>query len=178
MQGKIPALIAALWFFVVVKMRGKEAQGKENLGRKKMVRDVLLRAQGDEGVRERVGEEEGAWEGWEEVVEKDVNAWRREIVDKGWREMDWFKNIVEGCGVDGDDESDQDESDDDDVVMIEETGKDSRRAATGSMIQEKYNYLSLAKRKEFEDWKGIMLAKIQDLIDEGAMDSGMDTADG
>ena len=32
MEGKIPALIAALWFFIVVKMRGKEGQGKENLG--------------------------------------------------------------------------------------------------------------------------------------------------
>jgi origin recognition complex subunit 6 len=173
-EGKIPALIAALWFFVVVKMRGKEGQGKENIQRKKMARDVLAGAQGDEWVREKVGEEEGAWEGWEQVVDKDVNTWRMEIVEKGWREMDWFRNIVEGCGVDGDGESDDDGSNDEDDDIIEEIENGVRRPAVGSMIQEKYNYLSLAKRKEYAAWEGMMLAKIRKMIADGGIDTEME----
>lgn len=141
-----------------------------------MVRDVLCGANLDEGVRSRVGEEEGAWEGWEEVVDKDVASWRKEIVGREWREMDWFGNIVEGCGVDGEVESELDESGDDDL-LIEETGKEVRRAATGSMIQEKYNYLSPAKMKEYAEWRATMLAKIDEMIADGIMIE-MDTTEG
>ena len=174
MEGKLPALIAALWFFVVVKMRGKEGQGQENLARKKMVRDVLLSAREDEGVSERVGQEEDAWEGWEEVVEKDVNLWRKEIVMKGWREMDWFENIVEGCGVDGEAHFETDDGDDDDDSTSGEFEGEVRRAAMGSMINPKYTMTS-AKRKEYEEWKDMMLAKMEELIEDDIMDVDMDT---
>jgi origin recognition complex subunit 6 len=176
-EGKIPALIAALWFFVVVKMRGKEGQGKENLARKKMVRDVLVRVKEDEGVKDRVGDEERAWEGWEEIVEKDVNAWRKEIVVKGWREMDWFENIEDGCGVDGEIQSETDDGEDDDLSMSEELGSEVRRRATASMIQEKY-IMTPAKKKEYEEWRDMMLAGIDKMIEDGILDDGMDTAEG
>jgi origin recognition complex subunit 6 len=175
-EGKIPALLAALWFFVVVKMRGKEGQGKENLARKKLVREVLLRSKEDEGVKEKVGDEGQAWEGWEEVTEKDVNLWRKEIVVKGWREMDWFENIVEGCGVDGDIHSEREgsENEDDDLSVDFET--EVRRAATGSMIQERF-IMTPAKEKEYEEWRDMMLAKIDEMIEDGIMDVGMDTSE-
>ena len=176
-EGKIPALIAALWFFVVVKMRGKEGQGKENLARKKMVRDVLIRARADEKVRERVGEEKDDWKGWEDVIEKDVNLWRKEIVFKEWRNMDWFENIVEGCGVDGEVFSDTDEDGDDDDSMSEELGSDFRRVAPGSMIQSKFVVTS-TKKKEYEEWRDMMLAKIDEMIEDGILDVGMDTTEG
>ncbi|KAH8789621.1 origin recognition complex, subunit 6 [Hyaloscypha finlandica] len=176
-EGKIPALIAALWFFVVVKMRGKEGQGKENLARKKMVRDVLVRVKEDEGVKDRVGDEERSWEGWEEIVEKDVNAWRKEIVVKGWREMDWFENIEDGCGVDGEIQSETDDGEDDDLSMSEELGSEVRRRATASMIQEKY-IMTPAKKKEYEEWRDMMLAGIDKMIEDGILDDGMDTAEG
>ncbi|KAH8789391.1 origin recognition complex, subunit 6 [Hyaloscypha sp. PMI_1271] len=176
-EGKIPALIAALWFFVVVKMRGKEGQGKENLARKKMVRDVLVRVKEDEGVKDRVGDEENTWEGWEEIVEKDVNAWRKEIVVKGWREMDWFENIEDGCGVDGEIQSETDDGEDDDLSMSEELGSEVRRRATASMIQEKY-IMTPAKKKEYEEWRDMMLAGIDKMIEDGILDDGMDTAEG
>ncbi|KAE9380553.1 hypothetical protein N431DRAFT_540155 [Stipitochalara longipes BDJ] len=176
-EGKIPALIAALWFFVVVRMRGKEGQGKENLARKKMVRDVLVKAKEDEGVKARVGDEEEAWEGWEEVIEKDVNSWRKEIVVKDWRKMDWFENIVEGCGVDGEIPSDIDNSEEDDDSISEELGSDFRRAAPGSMIQGKY-VVTLTKKKEYEEWRDMMLAKIDEMIEDGILDVEMDTTEG
>jgi origin recognition complex subunit 6 len=110
-----------------------------------MVRDVLVRAKEDERVSGRVGDEEGDWDGWEEVVEKDVNMWRKEIVVKGWREMDWFENIVEGCGVDGEGHSDTgDDDDDDDSTSVEEG--EARRATAGSMINPKY-IVTLAGRR-------------------------------
>jgi origin recognition complex subunit 6 len=177
MEGKIPALIAALWFFVVVKMRGKEGQGKENLARKKMVRDVLVRAKEDEEVSGRVGDEEGVWDGWEEVVEKDVNMWRKEIVVKGWREMDWFENIIEGCGVDGVGHSDADDDENNDDSTSVEFEGEARRATTGSMINPKY-IPTLVGKSEYEEWRDMMLAKIDEMIEDGVMDVGMDTTEG
>jgi origin recognition complex subunit 6 len=177
MEGKIPALIAALWFFVVMRMRGKEGQVKENMARKKMVIVVLAKAKEDESVRERVGEEEEDWEGWEEVFEKDVNSWRKEIVVKEWKKMDWFENIVEGCGVDGETPSDTGDDDDDDDDLSEEVESDFRRAAPGSMIQGKYVVTS-RKKKEYEEWRDMMLTKIDEMIEDGILDVGMDTTEG
>jgi origin recognition complex subunit 6 len=170
MEGKVPALISAVWFFVVVKMRGKGNYGKETFARKKLVLDVLARAREDKSIVDRVGEEEESWRGYEAVVhEKDVNAWRKEILARKCKEMDWFENIDEGCGVDGvpaPDESDVEE----DVVDIV-VGKEIKRAGGGTMIQEKFNYLSEGKRREFEEWKMGMMARIDELIAEGIMDT-------
>jgi origin recognition complex subunit 6 len=173
-EGKIPALIAALWFFVVVKMRGKEGQGKENLARKKMAREVLMRAKEDEGVMDRVGDEKGTWKGWEEISEKDVNAWRREIVLNQWREMDWYENIEEGCGVDGEIPSEMDDGEDGGSSMSEELGDEVRRRATASMIQEKY-IMTPAKKKAYEEWRDMMLAGIDKMIEESVLDVGMES---
>ncbi len=98
-NGKLPALIAAVWFFVVIKMRGREKQGMETSHRKRAVRDVLERAREDEWMLARVGEKEEAWNGWEVVAEKDVLVWNREINSRGWKELDWFLNVEDGCGV-------------------------------------------------------------------------------
>ncbi|KAH7346547.1 origin recognition complex, subunit 6 [Rhexocercosporidium sp. MPI-PUGE-AT-0058] len=175
MEGKLQALVGAVWFLVVVRLRGVERQGLETMARKDRVREVLGGARGDEGVLERVGSGEEAWVGWEEtVLERDVNSWRKEIVGKGWRELDWFTNIGEGVGVEGEggEDADADADPDADVVMgeggelLESAG---RRARPGTMIQEQY-CITREKREAFIEWKEMMLAHIEEVMADGYLE--------
>ncbi|KAL2069672.1 hypothetical protein VTL71DRAFT_14351 [Oculimacula yallundae] len=170
-EGRLQALVAAMWFLVVVRLRGVEGQGIESMVRKNLVREVLAGAREDEGVKEKVGSDEGAWIGWEEkVLEKDVNSWRKEIVGKGWRDLDWFKNVGEGVGVDGDGGEDRDEDGD---VQMGENEEDvefsGRRARPGTMIQEQY-CVTREKREVYIEWRDMMLAHIEGLMADGYME--------
>ena len=174
-QGKAPALIAAVWFFVVVQMRGVVNQGKENLQRKRLALEVLGKARDDALTARKVGEEDGAWAGFEVVEEKDVLLWRREIVDRGWKQMDWFENIVQGCGVDGDDVVDESAGSEADEPLSPKTGNQEKTTRRGcTMLLDKYDYMSSAKQREYEEWRAAMLRKIDDLIKEGIQDKTMD----
>lgn len=160
-NGKIPALVASVWFFVVIQMRGRVAKGVETSDRQTMVRDVLNRAREVSFMAERVGEVESGWKGWEEVNARDVLAWSREIGSRGWKEMDWFLNVPEGTGVEGDEpekeaaeELDGEvESGDEDEIVGEREGR-----KTDTMHQKKYDYLSAKNRAEYKVWKEEILA--------------------
>lgn len=167
-EGKLPALVAMVWFFVVVRMRGKEGRAVEGTKRTERVREILARAKDDEQVRDRVGDGEGAWTGWEEVEQRDVNAWRGEIVGNGWREMDWWTNIEEGIGVDGGEEDGDEEMLDVDVNrnFVGEVGRRKPR----TMIQEQF-YVTDAKRADFRAWKETLIAKIAEISQEGSGNS-------
>lgn len=173
MEGKLQALVAAVWFLVVVRLRGVEGQGFETMKRKNRVREVLAGARGNEGVVERVESDEEVWLGWEEeVLERDVNSWRKEIVHKGWRELDWFTNVGDGVGVEGDADTGEDADADADIVMGEnESAVESAggRARLGTMIQEQY-CVTREKREAFIEWKEMMLAYIEEVMADGYMD--------
>ncbi|KAJ5051787.1 uncharacterized protein L3040_001558 [Drepanopeziza brunnea f. sp. 'multigermtubi'] len=156
-EGKVPALVAMVWFFVVLKMRGPEGRAVEGVKRTERVREVLRGAREDGEVRARLGERDEAWTGWEEVKQKDVNAWRGEIVEKGWRELDWWTNIEEGVGVDGEEEHEHEDEEmlDLGVEVVREIGRTKPR----TMIQEQF-CVNDAKRAEFQAWKEALLVRI------------------
>ncbi|OWP02036.1 hypothetical protein B2J93_1508 [Marssonina coronariae] len=168
-EGKIPALVAMVWFFVVVRMRGPRGQALEGVKRTERVRDVLRGAKDDERVLERVGGDEAAWAGWEAVEPRDVNAWRKEIANKGWKDLDWYRNIGEGVGVDGDEEAEDEEMPDGDAdeVVLPEKG----RMRAGTMIQEQFR-VTRARRLEYEEWKSALLAKISEMSADGYTEDG------
>ncbi len=125
---------------------------------------------------ERVGEEEEAWRGWEEVDERHVNAWRKEIVGKGWKNLDWWENVVEGAGVEGDVE-------DEEMLEVrleeveEEVLLERGRQKPRTMIQEQF-CVTKAKRVAYKEWKEAMLAKIKELINDGHMERDDAEVDG
>lgn len=165
-DGKLPALIAAVWFFVVTRMRGPSQQGVENMVRKTKVREVLAAAREDDLVLRKVGEEEDSWKGWErDIRERDVNDWRKEILRASWKEGDWYRNIDEGAGVDGEMEE-----------IDEEMGKEEERKER-KVLRDRYDYLSEANRQEFAQWKSVVFAKIDDLIKGGTLDDSGDETD-
>lgn len=179
MKGKMPALIIAVWFFVMTRLAGKETNGKEYVKRRKKILEILLGMREDEAVVAKVGEEDKDWEKWECVTAKDVDHWLSDIVVREWNALDWYTNIEEGSGVSGTIEGEQDEATDDeeDKEAIQRASKRMRRAGLGTMMQPKFDYLSDEKRDEYAVWKVAMLEKIDGLVVEGIIDD-MDTAEG
>jgi origin recognition complex subunit 6 len=168
LEGKIPALIAAIWFFVAVRMRGRAEQGKETSLRKKLARESLINARSNPIVVGKVGDEEENWKAWEEVDEKDVNAWRKEIVGRGWREMDWFANVQEGVGVELEDGDVEEGGSDEDMDMGGKDGQErgQRGNGQGKVVLDKYDYLSEAKQRDYQEWRTALLAEVHGLLEE------------
>ncbi|CZR51942.1 uncharacterized protein PAC_01819 [Phialocephala subalpina] len=158
----VPALIASIWFLVVVRMREKDRRGFETSARQKMARDVIAGAREDEWVVKRVGEGEEGWKGWEGLVVGDVMGWNREVNGRGWKGLDWWLNVPEGSGVEGemaDVDVDQElgREEEDEIVV------GGRERKPDTMYQAKYDYLSVDKRAEYREWKEEMLAMMQEL---------------
>jgi origin recognition complex subunit 6 len=178
MEGKLPALVAAVWFYAVTRMTGKETNKKDLFEWKKGVLRILRGLKEDEVMLAKVGDEEESWESWEHVSMTNLNNWISEIIEKGWSEMDWYTNIEAGSGASGRvDVEDEDEDEEDEEVM-ERSSKRVLRAGLGTMMQPKFDYLSDEKRDEYAVWKEAMLAKIDDLVTRGIMDETMDTTEG
>jgi len=175
MEGKIPALIAAVWFWVLGRLTGKDTNGEEYKKRRQMVMDVLATVEDSKWVAERVGEDEEDWEGWEVVRSKDIQGWVIELKEKAWLEMDWYENIVEDADVDGVGEGE------DDDLESSRTFEELSRAGLGTMKLDKFDYLTERKRMEYEVWKRKMLRMIDELVEEGVLDGEaeeMDTTGG
>jgi origin recognition complex subunit 6 len=88
-KDKVPALIAAVYFFVTTRLRGMEMSSKDYIAQRKAVLDVLEKEKGLNGNKE----------GWEDVVSKDIDEWLMEISGRGWLRLDWFENVEEGSGL-------------------------------------------------------------------------------
>lgn len=164
LKTKLHALIACLWFFTVIKLRGPAGQSLETSARKKMARESVIAFRSNPEIIAKIGESQEDWEGWGEgegLLEKDVGEWRKEVLAKEWKDMDWYVNITEGEGV-GDGEEKDSETDASDNLAEEDEGR------VGKRVLDKYDYLSEVKQTEYEQWRVALLAKVNDLIAEAA----------
>jgi origin recognition complex subunit 6 len=187
-KRNIPALVGAIFFYVVAALENKTTNQKEHFEDKKRIWKILRELKEDEESLKKVGEGEEGWEGWDCVEEtnlkgwvSEINEWIAEIVEGGWLKMEWRTNIVDGSGASGkvdenvDGEVDGNGEEDED---IERASKRIRGAGRGTMMEAKFDYLSDEKREAYAIWKEAMLAKINDLVAEGIINGDMDTAEG
>jgi origin recognition complex subunit 6 len=73
-KDKIPALIAAVYFFVCTKLSGRETTGQEYASRRKVIVSALAKLRDElSGTIHGKKEEGTVWEGWERVGTKDVD---------------------------------------------------------------------------------------------------------
>jgi origin recognition complex subunit 6 len=130
---------------------------------------------------QKKAKEEDMWEGWEKIGTKDVDSWLIQIPSRGWLELDWFENIVEGAGLEVKDGLGQNGHSVDAVLesMAEGGGvaKDVLQAGLGTMMQDRVNYLSERKRAEYKIWKEGIMARIEEIEAEG-VDAMMDVSEG
>ncbi|KAK1772430.1 origin recognition complex, subunit 6 [Phialemonium atrogriseum] len=104
------------------------------------------------------GVDEGdAWEGWKEIHAADIDNAALRINRHGWLESDWAKSIEDLIQKDREDESGGEGNDDADNTQ----SGPAKRADI--MFQDRYDFLSEHKRKEYAIWKDGIIGRIQDL---------------
>ncbi|KND94381.1 hypothetical protein TOPH_00933 [Tolypocladium ophioglossoides CBS 100239] len=160
-------LVAAIYFFVIMRVRaitsgaGIDREGYVPL--RKEILALLSQARNDVIIKDM--DEEGAWDGWKELKSREFDAAVAHVNDRDWLAGDWYKGIVDIVASTRGGDAD----------MAGEGGEDSgvqvpaRRADT--MLQEKYDLISEARRSDFTAWKNDMLSKInQASATNGAME--------
>ena len=72
----------------------------------------------------------------------------------------------------------EDEDNDEQARAAERERERLWKTRSGTMKQDQFDYLSEAKREQFARWKELMLVKMDNLVEGGAVDHGLDIADG
>ncbi|EKG19613.1 Origin recognition complex subunit 6 [Macrophomina phaseolina MS6] len=129
----------------------------------------------------------------EEDLSSAVERLLGDAKDRGWLEMEWLSNVVEGSGL----KTNGGAVAEDDVEMEDartpkrpavgsanvytplkkrRTGENARDEHTsvsqgglGTMMQDKVDYLSEARRAEFLRWKSSILKQIEQIEREGGL---------
>lgn len=104
-SAKIPALIVAVGLIVFTCLSGKSTPPAEYARQKILGLDSLkgyfsqsVPAPGGAG-REELLKTVGDGDGLSFDNPADVDEWLREIRDRGWTRLDWFKNVGQGTGL-------------------------------------------------------------------------------
>ena len=89
-DANISALIIVVYLLVITRLNGSEMPAQEFTRQ----RGLAIAAMRESGIKEPI----------EEVADSDkvvlcVQSWMREIGSKGWTELDWFANVIEGGGL-------------------------------------------------------------------------------
>ncbi|KAI9772182.1 MAG: hypothetical protein M1835_006287 [Candelina submexicana] len=169
---KIPALIVAVLFYVMTRLSGEEISAEEYpKGREAAIKAL-----------EQIG---SGREEREKINNEDVDDWTREISAGGWIKLDWFENITQGAGLGlpGNDMGKEHEEEGEEDAVQARTPKRNRLSAIspakmdtlqsgpGTMMQDKYDYLSEARRMDYLEWKKGILFRIEQMEREQAIDA-------
>ncbi|KAI9847088.1 MAG: hypothetical protein M1837_003206 [Sclerophora amabilis] len=181
-KDKLPALLIALFFFTMTRLSGEEMTGKDYV----RMRDVALEAVNEFTLDDLADQGDG----FEEVQRTDVDAWMKELAERGWLRLKWFEYIWEGSGL-GDASDTMPEGERDDVplaparrsagrspTMVSREKKSVKLGAgkslqlgLGTMMQERIDYLSDERRAEYADWKEDILARVEEIQRRMATDA-------
>ncbi|KAM0253163.1 hypothetical protein ACHAP5_000633 [Fusarium lateritium] len=151
----VTALFAAIYFFVT--MRVKALATGEGIDRegyvpvRKEILALLARARHEVTINLP---EESAWEGWANIRSKDFDDAVAKVNEQSWLTGDWYQGITDVVKLDQ-------RGDLEDAEMLDGvTMPKMHIKKADSMFQDKYDFLSEAKRRDYAHWKEDMLAKI------------------
>ncbi|KAL8785197.1 MAG: hypothetical protein Q9195_008730 [Heterodermia aff. obscurata] len=181
-NANISALIIVVYLLVITRLNGSEMSAQEFT----RLRGLAITAIRESGIKETI----------DEVADSDkvvacVQSWMREIGSKGWTELDWFANVIEGGGLgtlepdaeeivesDPDDEAGNDQvansifgtmnahSDDEDMNIL--------RPGLGTMMQDRVDFLSESRMREYQAWKKDILLRCDEIENARKMDEAGD----
>ncbi|KAF5657900.1 origin recognition complex subunit 6 [Fusarium heterosporum] len=150
------ALFAAIYFFVT--MRVKALATGEGIDREAYVplrKDILaLLAKAREEVTVRNLPEETAWEGWMNVKSKDFDDAVSKVNERSWLTGDWYQGITDVVNLSQKNHLANAEMLDGEAMPKTQVTK------ADTMFQDRYDFLSEAKQRDYMHWKEGMLAKI------------------
>ncbi|KAK1595091.1 origin recognition complex subunit 6 [Colletotrichum navitas] len=159
-RANLAALCGAVFFFVTQQVKklksGEEVDREAYKPERDRILDLVAKARASVGSRGM--DEDEAWEGWAPVTAKEFDDAVQQVTDRGWLEADWYLSLS-------------------DVIEAGDVIADSHRQAEGpyrapvrgadSMFQDRYDFLSEKKRKEYRIWKEGILRRIESMEKEG-----------
>lgn len=162
---KLPALLIAVFHFVYTRLGGVETPTEEYSRRTRLALSIVKDSLG--------GDADNM-----DFDENDVNECMRKFGEQRWNDMDWFENVPTGNGL-GDADISNQHIDDvqpetdvaDDLLLVNKRGqgrldvseKGYLQPGLGTMMQDKVDYLSDERRRDFRQWKSDILSQIQDM---------------
>ncbi|TDZ74650.1 Origin recognition complex subunit 6 [Colletotrichum trifolii] len=161
-RGNLTALCGAIFYLVTQQYKELATSNEDEDSYATKRQDILsLLQKAREEVDVRGLDEDEAWEGWSSTKPRDFDATVKEVGERDWLEADWYRSLG-------------------DVVEAGKAIADSRgEGADGgfkmgpvrradTMFQERYDYLSEKRRREYRIWKERILRRIDALEKEGA----------
>ncbi|KAF6810586.1 origin recognition complex subunit 6 [Colletotrichum sojae] len=166
-RENLTALCGAVFFLVWQQVRKLEdAESTSDAPTRKQILDLLDKARAE--VSTGGLDEDEAWEGWSTIKARDFDAAVKEVGERGWLEADWYR----GLG---------------DVIEASRAISDSRRGGddasykpapvrrADTMFQDRYDFLSEKKRREYGMWKEGILRRIEQMEEEGVDEMEVDS---
>ena len=174
---QIPSLIVVVFFLVITRLAGVATPSEQYVRQRDLALDIL----------KELGEKDIELE---DVDAADVDALMRRVGVQKWTDMDWFHNIRLGSGVATaeseanpiDDASPSDEEDEGPLLLgtrrplrgVETSELDYLQPGLGTMMQDKVDYLSDERRRDFQEWKTDILLRIREREKEHDREIGVD----
>ncbi|KAK0640328.1 hypothetical protein DIS24_g9480 [Lasiodiplodia hormozganensis] len=172
-ENDIPPLVAVLLMYTIIRLSGRPTRATEHRGRKEEAVRVLAECEACEGLAE------------DELLAR-VERLLVEVKERGWLEMEWFENVGQKAGGDGDEDVEMGEDGEEDDGS--ELGRDSAdvppytpmkkrktgdkgmdvqagvsQGGLGTMMQDKVDYLSEARRAGFLRWKAGIMKRVEQI---------------
>ncbi len=164
-NGNLVALLGALYLYVWrgVTSHGKDLDQAEYVRFRKALVTALKKARETVEIppSKTVGgdddDEVGPWVGWTDIRVKDLDTAALRINRHGWLEMNWAAGIQDLVRM-------EEEAEDRDMADEADTRPEPRQVRKAdTMFQERYDYLSERRRKDYAIWKQGILARIKEL---------------
>ncbi len=155
------ALYMYVWRFACMPSEGLDQEMYVHA--RKQVIDTLKQSR--KSVRIMDGDGEGAWEGWHNVLTKDLDSAAVWIKRHGWLESSWAKGLA---GLAREDDVEQGQDDHNEAS----NDQSSRVTRADTMFQDRTDFLSERRIQEYAAWKDEILRRIVDL--EQRAGDGMD----
>ncbi|GAB0132768.1 hypothetical protein EsDP_00001195 [Epichloe bromicola] len=154
-------LVAALYFFVIMRVRsmtsGADMDREGYVPLRKEILALLTQACQEVTVPE-YRDADAFWEGWRDVKPRDFDAAVAKVNENSWLSGDWYDGIVDVLNSMTKADADMSDHEQEDS----EAPLPTRRA--DAMLQERYDFLSEARKAEFAMWRDSMLAKIAEAV--------------
>ncbi|KAF2842156.1 hypothetical protein M501DRAFT_998410 [Patellaria atrata CBS 101060] len=160
-EERIPGLLVVIFLYTYSRLSGIHVTTETYLSQRNKGINVLL------GLKDIPQRDQG-------TIIEDVEQLLREA-QNGWLELDWYTNIMEGSGFqegmhDSQDGIDVDEEEDSDIEdmagkrrrnMKKTTNNGMLKSGLGTMMQDKIDYLSEERKRDYIEWKKGILARME-----------------
>lgn len=161
-------LVAAFYFFVMMRVRsmtsGADMDREDYVPLRKEILALLTQACQEVTVPEYL-DADAFWEGWRHVKPREFDAAVAKVNENSWLSGDWYDGIADVLHSTTKADADMSDHEQEDL----EPSLPTRRA--DAMLQERYDFLSEARKADFATWRNGMLAKIAEAVPkESAME--------